>query len=236
MSTNLSDQQWDCILGFLRTQPNIRIGHAQPCRRFVDACLWMLRSGAQWRLLPSCFGLWNSIYKRFVRWARFGVFSNMLDHFSDDADREWLAFDSTTIRAHICAAGAPAGSGGQKAQSLGRSRGGFSTKLHCKVDAHGNPLKNVLTAGQRHDSIGYRQLRDERDEEADAALLDMGYDANWIREDLAGIDTEAVIPSNKSRSQAIPHDKELYKHRHVVECFINKIKRFIVDPENWTRQ
>lgn len=226
MSTNLSDKQWNRILDFLWTQPNIRIGNDDKCRTFVEGALWMLRSGAQWRLLPAGFGLWNSVYKRFIRWARFGIFTNMLDHFADDADREWLAFDSTTIRAHICAAGAPACSGGQDAQSLGRSRGGFSTKLHVKVDAHGNPLKNVLSAGQRHDSIGYRQLRDERDKEADAALLDMGYDADWIRQDLAELDTDAVIPSKKSRSQAIPYDKELYKHRHVVECFINKIKRF----------
>ncbi len=78
----------------------------------------------------------------------------MLDYFADDAVRQWLAFDSTTVRAHICAAGAPSTSAGQKAQSLGISHGGFSTKIHSKVDAHGNPLRNVLTAGQRHDCIG----------------------------------------------------------------------------------
>lgn len=226
MSTNLTDQQWDRILNFLRTQPSIRLGDTALCRRFVNASLWILRSGAQWRLLPPALGLWNSVYKRFVRWARFEIFSRLLDHFAEEADREWLAFDSTTVRAHICAAGAPQTRGGQQAQSLGRSRGGFTTKIYVKVDAHGNPLRLVLTAGQRGDSIGYPQLRDERDEEAEAALLDMGYDANWIRADLDQIAVEAVIPSNKSRAQAIPYDKELYKHRHVVECFINKIKRF----------
>ena len=75
MSTNLSDKQWDRILDFLQTQPGIRIGNSDKCRTFVEAALWMLRSGAQWRLLSAGFGLWNSIFKRFIRWARFGVFT-----------------------------------------------------------------------------------------------------------------------------------------------------------------
>ena len=53
---------------------------------------------------------------------------------------EYLIIDSTVVRAHPCAAGAPQGQGGQEAQALGRSRGGFSTKVHVSVDALGNPL------------------------------------------------------------------------------------------------
>ena len=57
-------------------------------------------------------------------------------------------------------------------------------------------------------------------------LADAGYDADWIRAELADLRVQAVIPSSKSRSQAIEHDRDLYKHRHVVECFFNKIKWF----------
>ena len=65
---------------------------------------------------------------------------------------EWLLLDSTVVRAHPCAAGAPKEKGGQEEQALGRSVGGFSSKIHVTVDALGNPLRLLLTGGQRADS------------------------------------------------------------------------------------
>jgi hypothetical protein len=75
----------------------------------------------------------------------------MQQHFADDPDVECLILDTTIVRAHPCAAGALHKSGGQTAQALGRSRGGFSTKIRFNVDALGNPLRFALTGGQRHD-------------------------------------------------------------------------------------
>jgi hypothetical protein len=75
----------------------------------------------------------------------------MLDEFADDPDLENLIIDSTLVRAHPSAAGAPAARGGQANQALGRSRGGFTTKIHISVDAQGKLLLPHLTAGQRHD-------------------------------------------------------------------------------------
>jgi len=226
MSTTLTDHQWQRILSFLKAHPRVHVGPIDRCRRFVSTILWVLRTGAQWREIPVACGHWNSVYKRFRAWASAGVLDDMLVDLSHDADREWLCLDSTIIRAHMCAAGAPHNRGGQQAQSLGRSRGGFSTKIHVKVDAHGNPLAIALTAGHRHDNLGYRLLRQDSDRQASAAMMDKAYDCNWLRDDLKQRGIEAVIPSNKSRTWAIPYDKHLYKHRHVVECFINKIKWF----------
>ena len=226
MSTTLTDAQWERIETFLRAHPRVHVGNAARCRRFVEAVLWILRTGAQWRELPASAGRWNSVYKRFRSWGAHQVLDDMLVHFAQDADCEWICFDSSVIRAHMSAAGAPASAGGQQAQALGRSRGGFSTKIHVKVDALGQPLQLALTAGQRHDIIGYQALRSPDDARATAVLADMGYDADSIRDELKAIGVEAVIPSSKSRSKVIPHDKELYKQRHVVECFINKIKWF----------
>ena len=115
MSTvHLPDEQWSKILEFLHTCPRIYVGLETECRRFVEAVLWMARSGAQWRLLPTAYGQWNSIYKRFARWCDAGVWDQLHQHFILEPDFEWLVLDSTIIRAHPCAAGAPRAKGGKR--------------------------------------------------------------------------------------------------------------------------
>ncbi len=107
MSTvNLSDHTWQCIYAWLQTCPGLYVGNEHQCRRFVEAILWMARSGAQWRLLPAAYGQWNSIYKRFARWEQRGIWRKLFEHVAADPDLEWIIPDSTIIRAHPCAAGA----------------------------------------------------------------------------------------------------------------------------------
>ena len=105
----LDDFAWQKIFVFLRQQKDIRIGQPQDCRLFFDAVLWITRTGAQWRELPSKLGKWNSIYKRYQRWCQRGIWSRLLEYFSTDAELENLIPDSTIIRAHPCAAGAKGG-------------------------------------------------------------------------------------------------------------------------------
>jgi len=107
MSTvELREDQWYRILEFLRSCPDLYVGQEDDCKRFVEAILWMARSGAAWRLLPEHYGHWNSIYKRFARWCDKGVWERMHQQFTDDPDMECVIIDSTIVRAHPSAAGA----------------------------------------------------------------------------------------------------------------------------------
>jgi len=107
MTVKLTDDQWQKILPVLQScAPQIRLGAGRDCRRFLEAVLWILRSGAQWRLLPKQYGKWNSVYKRFALWSRLGIFEQLFEHFASDRDLEYLLIDSTIVRAHACAAGA----------------------------------------------------------------------------------------------------------------------------------
>jgi transposase len=114
--------------------------------------------------------------------------------------------------------------GGQAAQALGRSRGGFSTKVHIAVDALGNPLRFILTAGQCHDSPQAKALIEGY--ATQALLADKGYDDIKLINEVIAQGAAAVIPPRSNRTEQREYDKHLYKERHLVECFINKIKHY----------
>lgn len=105
-TVRLTNEQWQKILPFLRSCDNIYIGKEAECRRFLEAVLWIARSGAQWRLLPSEYGSWNTIYKRFTRRSAQGIFARLHEFSVSEPDLEHLLIDSTIVRAHPAAAGA----------------------------------------------------------------------------------------------------------------------------------
>ena len=111
MSVKLTDEQMEKILPVLRTFPEIRLGLLRQSRHFLEAVLWITRSGSQWRLLPKEYGNWNTVYKRFSRWSKLGVFEKLFAQISQDRDMEYLLIDSTVVRAHACSAGAQKNTG-----------------------------------------------------------------------------------------------------------------------------
>ena len=91
-------------------------------------------------------------------------------------------------------------------------------------DTLGRPLRFILTAGQRHDCLTAKALLDGF--EATAVLADKAYDNNDLRQTIAEMNAEAVIPSTRSRKVPIPHDATAYKARNLVERCFNKLKHF----------
>jgi transposase len=103
---NLRDDQWERIAHLLPGKPGERGRSAADNRLFVEAVLWLARAGAPWRDLPEQFGPWNSVYKRFARWQKSGVWQRVFVELAGDADFEEVFIDSTVIRVHQHAAGA----------------------------------------------------------------------------------------------------------------------------------
>ena len=178
-------------------------------------------------MLGKCqhiFGLYYSIY-RFGRWCDAGVFEKLHEHFHDAGEISALLVDSTIVRAHASAAGAPKKNGGQvSAEALGRSYGDFTTKLNAAVSDTFLPLRFILTAGACHDVpqapaliAGYTY---------GAVIVDTAYDSDAFRADIVAQGGLAVIRPRNNRLEDRPYDEELYKLRNVIERFFHRLKQY----------
>ena len=102
----LRDDQWARIEKLLQGKVGDRGRSGANNRLFVEAVLWIARTGSPWRDLPMEFGPWNSVYVRFARWSDKNVWQNVFAVLREDADFEEVFLDSTVVRAHQHAAGA----------------------------------------------------------------------------------------------------------------------------------
>ena len=92
------------------------------------------------------------------------------------------------------------------------------------ADALGRPLRFRITAGQAHDITAAQPLLEGQI--ADAVLADKAYDSDDLRDHIARMKAQAVIPSKRNRKAVIPHDTELYKQRNRIERCFNRLKHF----------
>jgi len=127
--------------------------------------------------------------------------------------------------------GAPGGKRREKkdspvGQALGRSRGGFTTKLHLSCDAYGRICALALTGGQAGDCLQAPGLLAGHLRPGQAVLADRAYDAGYVRTQIQQAGATAVIPSKKNRLIPLDHDTEMYKERNHIERAINGLKRF----------
>jgi putative transposase len=106
MRKMLRNDQWERIEHLLPGKASDRGVTAKDNRLFVEAVLWIARTGSPWRDLPPQLGDWHNVYTRFSRWGKSGVWQRVIDAVRTDADLQALLLDSTIVRAHQHAAGA----------------------------------------------------------------------------------------------------------------------------------
>ena len=152
----LTQAQVDRVAPYLPVQRgNVKVTNLQ----VLNAILYVAEHGCKWRGLPSRFGRWHTIYTRMNRWSKAGV----LDRVFEQLQREQLvrikleavSLDSTSVKVH------PDGTGARKKngpQAIGKSRGGWTTKLHLVAADARTALTFALSPGQAHDAPAGRQL------------------------------------------------------------------------------
>lgn len=245
----LSDDAYALIEPLLPVNKG-KTGHPwNPHRPIITGILWRLHTGAPWEDIPQCYGKWKTIYDRYVWWRRSGTWERILVALQVKLDAEgkidWdqWSLDGTIIRAHRSAAGAPIGDGWDgddepSDHALGRSVGGFTTKIHLVSDSNGVPLDALLTPGQTHESTQVERVMERvaiprasgRIRRRPRRLAaDRGYDAKRIRTWLRQHGIEPVIPPRKRKGKPKPgrpvtYDKEHYRRRSTIEQCIGWLK------------
>ena len=105
----LSEEQWERIAPLCSGKDGDPGRSGEDNRLFVEAVIWIARTGSPWRDLPPSFGNWNSVFVRFRRWAEKGVFDRIFKALSDDPDFEYVIVDGTIVRVHQHGTGAKGG-------------------------------------------------------------------------------------------------------------------------------
>ncbi|MEO0762869.1 MAG: IS5 family transposase [Pseudomonadota bacterium] len=192
-------------------------------RRVLSGIIYVQKHGLMWKDAPAAYGRPKTLYNRWKRWSRLGVFARIMTELSGEArDLEGVMIDATHLKAHRTASSMGRSKGG-RGRLIGRTKGGLNSKLHVLSDAKGRPISMFLTAGQRSDYTGARAMLASIPE-AGTLIADRGYDADWFREALQDKGIAPCIPSRKSRKTPIPHDAALYRMRHKIENAFARIK------------
>ena len=243
MSTNrgeLTDAQWAKLEPLLPPvkpwtgQPN------HPHRPIIHGILWLKRTGAPWRDMPERYGKWETIASRYYRWCDKGIWQTIWEQVQVQADAagalDWETHyvDGTVIRAHQHAAGAHHTTAA--AEALGRSQGGFSTKIHVRAEGGGKPMTFVLTVGQRNEAVVFEQLMEQGAVKRPGVgrprlrptrvVGDKAYSSRRIRQYCRQHGIASTIPRRVNERRTGPFNRAIYRQRSRIEGLINRLKQF----------
>ena len=221
LATIITEEQWQKLKSILL---DLNVYDKPSLKKTFLGIIYRLKTGCQWRYLPSCYGKANTVFKAFRRWSATGLFYKLFKRLIQSADTEWVSIDATHIRAHQSSAGAVGGGD----QSIAKSIGGNSSKIHLAVDAHGNPLEFLVGDGITHDikiAPMLLQLLDLKDTEFLNA--DKGYDSKEFRNLAYTKGVRANIQRKKNARTSNSHmDWLIYQARHVVKNTFANLKHY----------
>jgi transposase len=209
------------ISGLTIGRPDQRGSTGRDNRMFVEGVLWIVRTGSPWRDLPEAFGEWNSVFRRFSRWSRKGVWQRLFEAMSDDPDFEYLILDSTIVRAHQHASGAK---GGLKIRPSAARVAAWPAKSTWRCVA--SACQYVSFSRQASATTSPKPWRWSRACPPNGSWATPPSTPITSVNDIAANNAAAAIPSHPSRAIKLPLDTDIYKERHLVECCINKLKHF----------
>ncbi|WP_338635001.1 IS5 family transposase [Spirobacillus cienkowskii] len=215
----ITDQLWSRLAPLLK---EFKIHFSNRIRIFMEAVFWKLRTGAPWRDLPTEFGSYSTVFNKFNRWSKLGIWQKLFLKIRGELDNEWNFIDSTIVKAHQYSVNSKC----KKRECIGRSVCGNSSKIHMLSDSHGNPIDFIISEGQVHDSKIANQLIEISD--AESLIADRGYGDQKIRANLANKKIQAVIPKRRNALDKANtgFDKYLYKIRHLIENLFARLKQF----------
>jgi len=188
----------------------------------LESILFVLTEGCSWRAIDRPQARWNSVYQYFRRWCQHGTLQKVLIQFGPELAPGWHFVDSTHVKVHADGSN-PAG--GQASQAMGRTKGGLNTKIHALVNARSEALVIALSGGNQAD-ISLAEELTECLPENSTLIGDKAYDSSTLRQTAATKGITTCIPGRSNRTTTVPFSATLYRRRHRVENFFERIKRY----------
>ena len=222
----LTQAQYERIAPHLPVQRgNVSLSNQQ----VLNAILYVAEHGCKWRGLPARFGNWHTLYTRMNRWLKNGVLDRVFEHLQREqivrVKLEAVSLDSTIVQVH------PDGTGALKKngpQAIGRSRGGWTTKIHMVAADARTAVTFSLSPGQAHDAPEGRQLLNRLGQQHDnpSLIMDRAYEGNETRQLALALGFIPVVPPSASRLDPWEYDREMYKRRNEIERLFRRLKGF----------
>ena len=218
----ITEDQYSKLVNFL---PVPRGNKIIDDRIFISCVIWVIKTGSFWSEIPEEFGKFDTIRKRFSSWSKAGIFRKIFSALSIKCGNDNTAMiDSTFSKDHRTACSMK--SDGMD-RFIGKTKGGYTTKIHLLANTHEQPLDFSLTGGQVSDSREGSHLIEKNIGRINTLIADKAYDTNHIRNLLSEHDIKCCIPPKSNRKIQYGYDEEMYKERHLIENMFAKLKDWL---------